>query len=156
MLKDFKYLGLISELQQEEYDWHQVPSAPGVYVIVYRSLNKPQFLLKGAGGWFKKKDPNVPIEKLSEKWIVFNSGEDGIVYIGQSNNLRHRLKLAIRFGKGEPVAKRGGRYIWQINGADNLGFYFKEENNPRQVEKELIEKFKNNHKGRLPFAKLIR
>jgi len=154
MLKEFKYLGLIKDLKSINYDWGQVPSTSGVYIIVYKRLNRPRFLVEGTGGWFRKKNPNVSIEKLNDKWINFESNEDRILYIGQSSNLRKRMKLFVRFGKGSPVGKWGGRYIWQIAGVDKLEVYFKETDAPREKEKQLIRSFKNSHKEKLPFANL--
>ncbi len=154
MLKELKYIGLMKELQSNNYDWSKIPSASGVYVIVYKQLNRPRFLVKGTGGFFKKKNPNVPIEKLNDKWINFELNEDRIVYIGQSSNLRKRMKLSVRFGKGSPVGKWGGRYIWQIGGANKLEVYFKETDASREKEKQLIRSFKNSHGERLPFANL--
>ncbi len=154
-LKDFKYLGLIKDLKSSEYNWCQISNVSGVYVIIYKQSKNPRFLSKGTGGWFKKKNPNVSIEKLKDKWVIFTKEKDKLLYIGQSNNLRRRIKSYIRFGNGCPVAKWGGRYIWQIDGADRLEVYFKESDNPRKTEKQLIQDFKDNNKGRLPFANII-
>lgn len=154
MLKEFKYLGLIKELQSDNYDWGKVPDTGGVYLIVYKQLNTPRFLVEGTGGWFKGKNPNALITSLKNKWISFKSTESKVLYIGKSVNLRKRIRLGIKFGKGQPVNKWGGRYIWQINCAAKLAVYFKETSTPRETEKQLIQAFKDSHGQRLPFANL--
>lgn len=155
MLDDYINLGKIKELKKDEYNWKQVPKSGGIYIVIYTQLNMPVYLEKGNGGSFRWKEPNISIEKLKERWVNFKSDEDKVLYIGKSNNLRRRIKLYIRFGKKEPVAKWGGRYIWQITDIDDSKIYFKEDGSPRETEKSLIQDFKEKHGGRRPFANLI-
>lgn len=155
MLDDYINLGKIKELKKDEYNWKQVPKSGGIYIVIYTQLNMPVYLEKGNGGSFRGKEPNISIEKLKERWVNFKSDEDKVLYIGKSNNLRRRIKLYIRFGKKEPVAKWGGRYIWQITDIDDSKIYFKEDGSPRETEKSLIQDFKEKHGGRRPFANLI-
>lgn len=155
MLDDYINLGKIKELKKDEYIWKQVPKSGGIYIVVYTQLSMPIFLEEGNGGSFKGKEPNISTEKLKEHWVNFKSNEDKVLYIGKSNNLRRRIKLYIRFGKKEPVAKWGGRYIWQITDIDDSKIYFKEDGSPRETEKRLIQEFKEKHGGRRPFANLI-
>jgi hypothetical protein len=155
MLDDYINLGKIKELKKDEYNWKQVPKSGGIYIVVYTQLNMPVFLKKGNGGSFRGKEPNISIEKLKERWVNFKSDGDKVLYIGKSNNLRRRIKLYIRFGKKEPVAKWGGRYIWQITDIDDSKIYFKEDGSPRETEKRLIQEFKEKYGGRRPFANLI-
>ena len=119
--------------------------------------HSPQFLEVGTGGYFKNKDPNVPISRLVSHWV------EGalIVYIGQSGSgskgtLKKRISDMIKFGQGGRVGHRGGRFVWQIRGVEGLLFCWKEiwEDDPRNVEKELIKTFKSIYGGRRPFANL--
>jgi len=161
MLKDFKYLGLIKELQSEEYNWNKAPSVGGVYIVIYRKSTKSDFLPEGTGGFFKKKDPNVPAEILNEKWVDFETSDNNILYIGKAGGkntkttLKNRVRMYMRFGNKKPVAHWGGRYIWQIADSGNLEVYWKKSDDPREEEKELIREFKGNHEGKFPFANLI-
>ena len=102
---------------------------------------------------------------LSKKWV------DGaiVIYIGQAGGkilgrwpdqtLKDRISMYMNFGKGHPVAKRGGRYIWQIKNYKNLIICWKplpnKKEDPRQVEKQLICNFESVYKT-LPFANLRR
>ena len=158
MLDGFTYLKTIKELKSANFNWPQVLEVNGIYFIVYKSLNKPEFLLpKGTGGWFKKKNPNVSKEKLNENWINFKPSEDKILYIGRAigmNTLKARIRLYMKFGSGEPVPHWGGRYIWQIANSDDLEIYWKEDKNSKTTERDLLREFKRKHDQRLPFANL--
>lgn len=60
------------------------------------------------------------------------------------------------FGQGKPVSHWGGRLIWQLEDAKDLIVCWKvlEKEEPRNVEKEMIQEFKEQHKGKRPFANL--
>ena len=132
-----------------------VPTYGGVYVVLRIKESKPVFLDKGTGGFFKKKDPNVSISKLEAKWI----DDTHIVYIGKAKgsatrSLKIRLKEYMRFGQGESVAHRGGRYIWQLEDADDLIVCWKRiDSDAEQAEKQMILAFKEKY-GKYPFANL--
>jgi hypothetical protein len=83
--------------------------------------------------------------------LVLNIGKAGP---GKAT-LRSRLKQYIRFGQGEAVGHRGGRYIWQLAHSDDLLVCWKvtPDDVPRTVEKMLIEEFETVY-GRPPFANL--
>lgn len=160
MLKNFANCLTVKELKSENFDWNNIPRTKGVYVVVYNSANSPTFLSKGSGGFFKKKDSNVLIERLKQKWIEFKSGDDNIVYIGKAGGgetketLKRRVKAYIRFGSGKSTPHRGGRYIWQIASPDSLKIYWREVNDPIIEEKKMLLEFRDKHSNRLPFANL--
>lgn len=60
------------------------------------------------------------------------------------------------FGQGKPVDHWGIRLISQLEDVKDLIVCWKvlEKEEPRDVEKELIQKFKKQHKGERPFANL--
>ena len=111
----------------------------------------------GVGGHFKKKDPNVSVTILGNKWI-FNCQ---IVYIGQaggngsSSNLKNKINQYLNFGKGKPASHYGGRYIWQLSNYKNLLVAWKPlpMTDPRIEEKNLMHEFVSSY-GKLPFANL--
>ena len=82
------------------------------------------------------------------------------IYIGKAGGpnsnatLRKRLKQYIRFGSGEAVGHGGGRYIWQLEDADQLLFCWKACADAEELEKALIATFKKCHDGKRPFANL--
>ena len=63
----------------------------------------------------------------------------------------------MKFGRGEPVGKWGGRYIWQLGDSHNLLVCWKLTPNaiPRNMEKELLREFEAVY-GKLPFANINR
>ena len=42
----------------------EVPIASGVYVVIREREDKPKFLERSGGGWWKRQDPTVPVERL--------------------------------------------------------------------------------------------
>lgn len=135
-----------------------IPRQKGVYMVLYPQETDPVFLEKGTGGFFKGDDPNVSISTLEENWI---EGEQ-VLYIGKAGgkgrkaNLQSRIQQFMEFGCGKDVGHKGGRYIWQFKDAEDLIVCWKilVDEEPREVEKRMIQKFKRDHEGRRPFANL--
>lgn len=89
---------------------------------------------------------------LSAAWI------DGcaVIYIGKGDNLQRRLREYARFGRGDPIGHRGGRYIWQLADSADLVVACrrcKEGETAREIEVELLSAFTQRY-ARLPFANL--
>ena len=128
----------------------QVPSGSGNYVV---TLEPPVtgLLARSVGGRFKGSDPTVPVAGLEDKRL------DGVptLYIGRATDLRKRVDLLARYGRGEPVAHQGGRYLWQIAEHDRLRVAWKLDPDPVGAEAELLEEFEAVF-GQLPFANLVR
>lgn len=139
---------------KESLTLRQVPDVSGVYLVLRISDVAPVFLESGTGGFFKGKDPNVPIEELKANWV------DGtnVLYVGKATSLRKRLGQYIRFGQGKPVGHWGGRYIWQLSDSENLILCWKTVNaseDPDVFETELINRFRSIY-GCRPFANLTK
>lgn len=162
-LAEFGFTGgvRVSELQRSyqhpQRDWPNVPRAPGVYLIVRKSARSVRFSRVSCGGWFKQRDPALPVATLKERWVA----RAKIVYIGKAGGpgqratLRSRLQTYMRFGLGEDCAHWGGRCIWQLPDAEDLWIYWKvtARQTPRQAEKSLLKAFVQCY-GRRPFANL--
>lgn len=129
-----------------------IPDSMGVYMVVLPDGFSAEYLTVGTGGHFKDRDPNVSIDELRNNWV----GDTSVVYIGKATSLRKRLGQYLRFGEGCKVGHWGGRYIWQLKNSNNLLFCWKVTPgvNSKDVESMLIQKFKDSHGGRLPFANL--
>lgn len=134
------------------------PKQKGVYVILNNTKNVPTFLPEGTGGYFKGKNPNVPVAKLQRQWIE----DEAVVYIGKAGGkdngatLQSRLKQYMDFGQGKPVGHRGGRLIWQLAEIKDFLVCWKilSAEEPEDVERQMIQDFKKEHDGRRPFANL--
>ena len=149
-IKDAGFSGFksVEDLYHVGYD--SIPERGGVYLILRMSESKPVFIPKGTGGCFKGKEPNVSVGELKAHWV------DGtcVMYIGQSTNLRKRLRDYMRFGHGKNVGHYGGRYIWQLSNCDDLVVCWKPtDNNPCMEEKRWMQEFVDYY-GSLPFANL--
>jgi hypothetical protein len=128
----------------------QIPSGAGVYVV---TLDPPVtgFLARSVGGHLKGSDPTVPIGLLEDKRLA------GVptLYIGRATDLRKRVDLLARYGRGQPVGHQGGRYLWQIAEHDSLRVAWKLDSDPAGAEAELLDEFEAAY-GQLPFANLVR
>lgn len=151
-LKGKGFHGFIS-IQKLMEDDGCIPEKKGVYIVLRENTKVPDFLTTGTGGFFKRKDPNVTIEELKRNWV----NDSQIMYIGQTGaTLKSRLKQYLNFGQGKAVGHKGGRYIWQLKDSRSLLICWKElpDQDPREIEKQMILDFKKAHDGQRPFANL--
>lgn len=118
-------------------------------MVTYRADAPVIFAEKSCGGWFKGKDPTIPLESLVANWV----DDTEVVYIGKADQLRRRLTQFADFGAGKPVGHWGGRLIWQLPAVDRLLVAWKETPGrlPAEVEAEFIDLFRKSH-GKPPFA----
>lgn len=140
-----------------------IPNERGVYLVLFNGKEKPKFMPKGVGGFFKGKNPNVSIQELNSNWV----DNTIVIYIGQAGGIRNgkwsdatlskRLGAYMKFGQGQDIGHYGGRLIWQIEDYKNLIVCWKSLPNklmdPKVYEDELITSFKNIY-GSRPFANL--
>lgn len=59
----FKILKVLIE------DTSIIPNVMGIYLLLYLNQSSTSFLEKGTGGFYKGKDPNVPISVLESNWV---------------------------------------------------------------------------------------
>lgn len=136
-----------------------IPAVRGVYVLLRSATRAPMFREVGTGGFFKGKDPNVPLEVLRQNWVEASP----VVYIGkagdpgQAATLRSRLWQYLRFGTGANVGHWGGRYIWQLEDAEDLLACWLPlpDGSPSELESSLIDTFRQEY-GIRPFANLTK
>ena len=153
-IKEIKKAGFVGfkTIRDLVADNSDLPGDSGVYMILNLQKNYPVFLHLGTGGYFKRKDPNVSLQKLKDEWVENTI----VVYIGKATSLRFRLKQYLAFGQGKNVGHRGGRLIWQLDFSDQLVVCWKilPDCIPRTIETELINNFKEQF-GVRPFANLV-
>ncbi|MEU4317185.1 hypothetical protein AB0F85_02200 [Nocardia fluminea] len=131
-----------------------VPAEPGVYVVVRPTETAPVFLSASPAGWFKGKDPTLPVAELQAAWVP---GEP-VLYIGKAaagrsrkRGLRKRLDEYRRHGAGQPVGHWGGRMIWQLADSVELVVGWRTTDAARTTEKSMIVDFVKLY-GKRPFA----
>lgn len=124
-----------------------VPAAPRVYVVLREAENEPEFLGRSSGGHYKGVDPTVSVEVLRANWV---EGAN-LVYVGQSTDVRDRIRLLLEFGAGKAVRHRGGEYLWQLVDAEECLVGWAESDEPLAVEQTVLRSF-HSHYGKLPFA----
>jgi len=135
-----------------------VPTGPGVYVVVRPGDGPPSFLAVSPAGHFKGRDPTAPVAELAALWVPGAR----VVYIGKASlgaggrrGLRQRLDEYRRFGAGVPVGHSGGRRIWQL--ADHAGLLVAwrvtDDVDAARTETAMLADFRT-HYGRLPFANM--
>ena len=151
-LKMDKFNGFVRVFNLRGEALKDIPDVPGVYMVLRDSVERPDFLVRGSGGYFKGKDPNVPLSELCANWV---EGAN-VLYIGKAKSLRKRISQYLRFGDGKPVGHWGGRYIWQLADAQELIFcWMPVIGDADAVETEMICRFRE-HYGSRPFANLMK
>ncbi|WLF51535.1 hypothetical protein [Rhodococcus opacus] len=150
--------GFTGFVRFSELPTSQAATDPGVYVVIRLAETDPEFLQQSPAGWFKGKDPSVPVATLENAWVPSSP----VVYLGKANGgatgrrgLRKRLDEYRRHGAGEPVGHWGGRYIWQLADSEELvvGWKPTADTDARTLERHMIAEFSSDHAKR-PFANL--
>lgn len=130
-----------------------IPDVKGIYLVLRAAEKAPVIKSSSLGGYvhFPNDSPCYSVDELEDNYI------DGshIFYIGKSTNLRTRIRTYMRFGKGKRAGHGGGRAIWQLADADDLIVcWTATTDDSREVEKEMIQRYKLNHSGKRPFANM--
>ena len=113
MQQGFEGFVTIDKLKSDPY---QIPTKQGVYVVLLPQDSKPAFLENGTGGFFKDKNPNVPISELKANWV----NNTDIIYIGKAGGsssratLQSRLIQYLKFGMGIKIGHWGGQIYLAI------------------------------------------
>ncbi len=133
-----------------------IPKLTGVYVVLRERSDHPVILEKRPFDCQEDKYPSYSKTELENEWVEGTH----IVYIGkaggsgQKTELQKRLSTYIRFGKGKKAAHGGGRSIWQLVDAHELVVCWRvlTDEEPCDVESNMIADFCKKHDGKRPFA----
>jgi len=156
-LKEYGFSGFVTIFNLKANGCNGIPKEKGVYIVAKEDSEAVVYLEKSVGGHFKGKYPTVSISELSSNWV------EGayVLYVGQTGagkskgTLSSRIVQLIKFGKGENIGHRGGRYIWQLKNAGKLVVAWKclSTDDPKREKTKLITEFRNIY-GKRPFANL--
>jgi hypothetical protein len=93
-----------------------VPTDPGVYAVVRPTVTLPEFLDVSPAGWFKGKDPTVPVAELTPLWVPGAR----VVYIDKASTGARTTAagtpLEPRAAPLEPSWNHGGFVFVRIDG----------------------------------------
>ena len=137
----------------------EAPDQRGVYVVLRTETEGPIFTATSSVKPKKGRLGAVGIGTLRSRWIenceVMNIGKAGGT--GIASTLKSRLEEYRATGAGTSTKHRGGRYIWQLVGSDELLVAWKValDEEPRAVEQRMLQQFKDDHGGVLPFANIV-
>jgi len=129
-----------------------IPAVPGVYAYLLESNDAPAFLERSPAGWFKGRDPTITVDVLYGRWIPGCP----VLYLGQTSNLRRRLRQRARFAAGRRIGAWGGRALWQLKDAQDLVIAWRpvtDGQTAKEIESSLLDAFRLQWQ-RLPFANL--
>ena len=150
------FLGFVTVRELRMTDFADVATDPGVYVVTRPPGTVPRFLSTSGGGWFKGRDPTVLVAVLHSRWIA--SAE--VLYVGKATGgstgrggLRTRIRQLVDYGGGKAVGHQGGRYLWQLAGADEFLVAWKTVANPTAEETRILTAFFQRF-GAYPFANI--
>lgn len=148
-LRDFGFEGWVRFAELTSIN---LPTEGGVYVVYRTTSGPPTFRATNPAGRHKRRDPTVPVERLTQRWI----DDCSVVYIGKATSLAERLHAYRKHGLGQPAGHWGGRLVWQCDDIDSaLVAWTPTLADPEAVEAELLTMFEEAY-GRLPFANLKR
>jgi len=110
------------------------------------------------GGWFKGKDPSVPVAPLESRWLAATP----VVYVGKAGggdsraHLAGRLDQYKRFCDGELIGHWGGHLVCQLADLSELLVAWRPSGGEATSEDTaVIDEFKLQY-GQYPFANLRR
>ncbi|WP_249139416.1 hypothetical protein [Porphyromonas gingivalis] len=147
-IKKYGFKGFESVKDLRE-DSSRIPKKKGVYLVLKPQDMDVDFLETGTGG-HTKGNPNVSRDKLKAKRIK----DMLVLYVGRTGRtLYKRINELLRFGQGENIGHRGGRYLWQINHSEELVICWKEmqDEDPEEIKNRLLLDFESKY-SKLPFA----
>ena len=67
--------------------------------------------------------------------------------------MQQRLKQYVIYGYNKSIIHKGGRAIWQLGNSKDFMVEYACVDNPEEMEKQLIIKYKEQNNGSYPLAK---
>ena len=125
-----------------------IPEKAGVYWVL-RPAGMP---IRFTEQIYNRSAPLYSAELLSNKYL--NCQNQEVLYIGKADGkkgLRQRLKQYMNYGWNNATNHKGGRAIWQIEGAGLLLLAYEECEDARAREKQLLADYKAEN-GCYPLA----
>jgi hypothetical protein len=148
------------EIREDRQALKEVDGVEGIYKV-YLPEDIPFYLSKTTTAieYYKSKkllyDSDEKIAQLQHQWELIQSAnepDNRLVYIGQSTNLRKRLKRFAAYGVGKAKNHRGGKILWQLKDAMKCQVEYYPCQNSVAEENRLILDFKKRHFNQWPIA----
>jgi hypothetical protein len=157
-LLDQGFQGFQTFRELQHADFQTVPKSGGIYIVLRETNTLPRYLGESPVLKHKGSSMGYARETLEKRWV----SQCHLIYVGRAkgtkgNTLSDRLKKYSSYGAGNAkAAHRGGRAIWQIEGASDFIVAWKiatDAEKPCEMEARLAQEFMGVH-GCLPFANM--
>jgi hypothetical protein len=79
--------GFVGFVPLRTLDPASLDSGPAVYAVLRPDRTDPVFLSRSPAGWWKRKDPSVPLARLRSNWL----DAVDLVYLGKADSLCSRI-----------------------------------------------------------------
>jgi hypothetical protein len=135
--------GFVGFVPLRTLDPASLDSGPAVYAVLRPDRTDPVFLSRSPAGWWKRKDPSVPLARLRSNWL----DAVDLVYLGKADSLCSRIGELLDFASGLPVRHWGGRLLWQVDVPYELAWLLTPGEDPEVIEKGLLWEFSDHYRG---------
>jgi hypothetical protein len=135
---------LLARVEEPDPDWTDLPARPGLYLVLWPPAEPLRFRNQaGAQG-----------QALALRWQKSSRhAATDILYLGQANSVRNRIRQLARFGRGRATDHEGGRDLWWVDGIEQAEVLVQTCPEGRQTgfENAALERFHQAH-GDFPLA----
>ena len=126
-----------------------IPKCPGVYRVT--CIGQPVLAVNE-----KSSNDSALLYDAAILCSKYNQCKDKkVLYIGKANGkngLQQRLKQYVLYGYNKSKIHKGGRAIWQLENSKDFMVEYACVDNPEEMEKQLITKYKEQNNGSYPLA----
>lgn len=151
---NYRFSNPYNLLEIRNCNYEDIPHNSGVYVIFAPEDISITILETSAARdtYTKNGVTRSMLHSQSELLEKYEAGDREIIYIGQSGDLKVRLKQYIEQGFGKSLSHRGGITLFQIKEWSSLQLVFLETEEPKKLENELLKKYKDKNNKIRPLA----
>ncbi|MEG0157162.1 MAG: hypothetical protein RR472_04835 [Anaerovoracaceae bacterium] len=148
-------IGSIKSLYEKEVSFDCIPTTGGIYRVYLPEgqalkVRPMEEIQKEYGD--REFDSREELEEKINKLSGATEEEQRLLYVGNSGNLRRRIKQLIKYGYNKGDNHEGGKHIWCIENNKDLIVTFEECENYKERKKEELENYMDRN-GSFPFAK---
>jgi hypothetical protein len=135
---------LLTRVDDPNGQWTDMPTRPGIYLVLWPIGTPLRF----------REEAEAQGSALDQRWLeITNHSPTDILYLGQGNSLRNRVRQLARFGCGHATDHQGGQDLWWIEGIGAAEVLIQTCPDGKQTgfENEALERYFQDH-GHYPLA----